>query len=143
MIEVRKANFEDHAMIYRLGQAELGYDLDETFSQKRLRAVLSKSANHIFVAFVDGEPAGYIHIQDYDVTYAPPYKNILGLAVFKAFQRQGVGKALMQAAEAFARADGAAAIRLNSGENRQGAHLFYERMGYDRVKSQANFRKAF
>lgn len=143
MIEVRKARIEDHAMIYRLGQETLGYDLDEAFSQTRLLDVLSKPANQIFVAFVDGEPAGYVHIQDYDVTYAIPYKNILGLAVFEQFQGQGVGKSLMQAAEDFAQTDGASCIRLNSGEDRHDAHLFYERVGYERVKSQANFRKVF
>ena len=101
MIDVRKARLEDHAMIYRLGQEALGYEIDQEFSQSRLAAVLSKPANQIFVAFVDGEPAGYIHVQDYDVTYAIPYKNILGLAVFGQFQRQGVGKVLIEAAEDF------------------------------------------
>jgi GNAT superfamily N-acetyltransferase len=92
---------------------------------------------------VSGEPAGYIHLQDYDVTYAIPYKNILGLAVFEHFQRQWMGQALIEAAEDFARADGAGGIRLNSGEGRYGAHLFYEAAGYERVKSQVNFRKVF
>lgn len=97
----------------------------------------------IFVSFIDGESAGYVHVQDYDVTYAIPYKNILGLAVFEQFQGQGVGRSLMQAAEAIAQTDGASGIRLNSGEDRHDAHLFYERVGYERVKSQANFRKVF
>ena len=143
MIEVRKARLEDWVMIDQLGQEVLGYEIDQAFSQSRLAAVLSKPANQLFVAFVAGEPAGYIHLQDYDVTYAIPYKNILGLAVFEQFQRQGIGKALMQAAEDFARADGAGGIRLNSGEGRYGAHLFYEAAGYERVKSQVNFRKVF
>ena len=143
MIEVRKARLEDWVMIDQLGQEVLGYEIDQAFSQSRLAAVLSKPANQLFVAFVAGEPAGYIHLQDYDVTYAIPYKNILGLAVFEQFQRQGIGKALMQAAEDFARSDGAGGIRLNSGEGRYGAHLFYEAAGYERVKSQVNFRKVF
>lgn len=116
MIEVRKARLEDWAMIDQLGQEVLGYEIDQAFSRSRLAVVLSKPANQLFVAFVAGEPAGYIHLQDYDVTYAIPYKNILGLAVFEHFQRQGVGKALMQAAEDFARSDGAGGIRLNSGD---------------------------
>lgn len=143
MIEVRKARLEDWAMIDQLGQEVLGYEIDQAFSRSRLAVVLSKPANQLFVAFVAGEPAGYIHLQDYDVTYAIPYKNILGLAVFEQFQRQGIGKALMQAAEDFARSDGAGGIRLNSGEGRYGAHLFYEAAGYERVKSQVNFRKVF
>ncbi len=57
MIEVRKARIDDHAMIYRLGQETLGYDLDEAFSQTRLLDVLSKPANQIFVAFVQNPPA--------------------------------------------------------------------------------------
>ena len=141
MIEVRKARIDDHAMIYRLGQETLGYDLDAAFSQTRLLDVLSKPANQIFVAFVDGEPAGYVHVQDYDVTYAIPYKNRLGLAVCEQCQGQGVGRSLMQAAEGIAQTDGASGIRLNLGEDRHDAHLFYERVGYERVKSQAKFRK--
>lgn len=143
MIEVRKARLEDWAMIDQLGQEVLGYEIDQAFSRSRLAVVLSKPANQLFVAFVAGEPAGYIHLQDYDVTYAIPYKNILGLAVFEHFQRQWVGQALIEAAEDFARADGAGGIRLNSGEGRYGAHLFYEAAGYERVKSQVNFRKVF
>ena len=54
-----------------------------------------------------------------------------------------MGQALIEAAEDFARADGAGGIRLNSGEGRYGAHLFYEAAGYERVKSQVNFRKVF
>ena len=45
MIDVRKARLEDHAMIYRLGQEALGYEIDQRFIQAGLAAVLSKPAN--------------------------------------------------------------------------------------------------
>lgn len=87
MIEVRKARLEDWVMIDQLGQEVLGYEIDQAFSQSRL-AVLSKPANQLFVAFVSGG-ASWLHSSSgLYVTYAIPYKNILGLAVFEHFQRQ-------------------------------------------------------
>ena len=57
--------------------------------------------------------------------YAGHMVNVLGIAVSSAWRRQGVGRALLSAGEAWARSKGAVAVRLVSGEARKGAHAFY------------------
>ena len=58
-----------------------------------------------------------------------------------ACRRQGVGRALLAAGEAWARSQGAEAMRLVSGESRKGAHAFYASLGYTGNKLQRNFKK--
>ncbi|MEG0711801.1 MAG: GNAT family N-acetyltransferase, partial [Niameybacter sp.] len=84
---------------------------------------------------------GYVHANDYDVIYAPHMKNIMGIAVSKQYKRQGVGKALLEAVEEWAKKTGASGVRLVSGETRSGAHTFYRYCGYEGEKRQINFKK--
>ena len=49
------------------------------------------------------------------------------LAVSPAHRSQGIGKALLEAAKAWARERGATHLELDSGEARADAHRFYER----------------
>ena len=86
---------------------------------------------------------GYVHANDYDVIYAPPMKNIMGIAVSNRFRKEGVGRALLAAVEAWARETGAWGIRLVSGAERTGAHEFYRHCGYSGEKRQVNFKKYF
>lgn len=52
---------------------------------------------------------------------------------------QGIGRRMVEAAEALARAAGAATMELTSNLGRLEAHRFYEREGY--VRSHAGFKK--
>lgn len=78
---------------------------------------------------------------DYDLLYAPHYKNIMGIAVSPKYRRQGVGSSLLSAVEQWASETGAEAVRLCSGEERKGAHEFYKSLGYVNSKKQLNFSK--
>lgn len=57
---------------------------------------------------------------------------ILLLAVHPRWQRRGLGRALMERAEAEAARDGVRYFTLTSGLARSGAHAFYEARGYRR-----------
>lgn len=138
---IREARLADCAAITRLNQEELGYDFPEERTWEKLRACLTNPAHKIFVAESGGEVVGYLHLEDYDVLYFPHMKNVLGIAVAGACRRQGVGRALLAAGEAWAKADGAVAVRLVSGEGREGAHAFYQSLGYTGNKLQRNFKK--
>lgn len=65
----------------------------------------------------------------------------MGIAVSKQYKRQGVGKALLEAVEEWAKKTGASGVRLVSGETRSGAHAFYRYCGYEGEKRQINFKK--
>lgn len=134
---------EDAAAICRLNLAALGYDYPLERTQKRLEAILRQPENRLWIAELEGRPVGYVHAANYDCLYMEPLKNILALAVDGAAQRQGVGRALVAAVEAWARESGCAGVRLVSGMDRQGAHLFYEACGYRVRKAQKNFIRVF
>ena len=138
---IREAELADCAAITRLNREELGYDFPEEGAREKLRACLANPVHKIFVAESGGEVVGYLHLEDYDVLYFPHMKNVLGIAVSGACRRQGVGRALLAAGEAWAKAGGAAAVRLVSGEGREGAHAFYQSLGYTGNKLQRNFKK--
>lgn len=46
---------------------------------------------------------------------------------------RGIGRALLEVAEAWALANGAGRISLTSGTQRDDAHVFYARVGYERT----------
>lgn len=140
---IREACEKDGAAISQLSREELGYEYPPEETAKRLRLLLNRPGHCILVAELDGEVAGYLHLNDYEVLYAPPMKNILGLAVGAAYKRQGIGRALLEAGEVWAKETGAAGIRLNSGESRTGAHSFYRACGYAGEKRQLNLKKMF
>lgn len=106
-------------------------------------ATLDSSHARLFVAEVDGEVVGFVEPQVYEAVYFPPLVNILGLAVRESHRGMGIGKALMEAAENWAKEIGATGVRLNSGADRTNAHAFYCHIGYEAKKQQIRFLKEF
>ena len=117
----------------------MGYDYPV---EKRLARILHRKENQLLAACEKGKVVGYIHLQDYDVIYAGPMKNILGLAVLPQYRRRGWGRALLAAAQKRAVKDGCTGLRLVSGAQRTEAHEFYRRCGFAYQKDQKNFQKA-
>ena len=122
---IREAALADCSAITRLNREEMGYDYPQEKTFVKLQACLANPAHRIFVMEWEGEVVGYLHLEEYDVLYAGHMVNVLGIAVSSAWRRQGVGRALLSAGEAWARSKGAVAVRLVSGEARKGAHAFY------------------
>lgn len=140
-ITVREGALSDCESIYLISRNDLGYDYPLKETAVRLEMILKSKKDKVFVAEYGGRVIGYIHACDYDVIYAPSMKNILGLAVDSRYRRLGAGKALLSAAESWAKETGAAGIRLCSGAERKEAHEFYKNCGYTCSKQQLNFKK--
>lgn len=140
-ITVRECALTDCESIYLLNKNDLGYDFPIEKTAKRLEMILGSNKDKIFVAEYGGKVIGYIHACDYDVIYGPSMKNILGLAVDSHYRKLGAGKALLTAAENWAKETGSAGVRLCSGAQRKGAHEFYKKCGYICSKEQLNFKK--
>lgn len=140
-LTIRDAVLGDAPALTRLNQAAMGYDYPEAETGRKLEALLSDGRNKILVAETEGRLLGYLHLVDYDVLYAEHMKNIMGIAVDPDCRRRGIGRALLTAGEAWARENGASAVRLVSGEERTGAHRFYQALGYVCGKRQLNFKK--
>ncbi|MGN1340828.1 MAG: GNAT family N-acetyltransferase [Oscillospiraceae bacterium] len=139
-VEVRSASAADSAAISDISSEELGYSCEAGLVQAKLTR-LDVTREAVFVALVDGQPAGYVHVERYELLYSETMANILGLAVKSCFQHIGVGRALISAAEKWATDNGIQIMRLNSGEERTWAHDFYRRMGYTSEKKQLRFIK--
>lgn len=140
---IRDARPEDAPALAKLNRGEMGYEYPEEKTQEKLQALLSGGKDKILVAEVDGMVVGYVHLCDYDLLYFDPMKNVMGIAVSSDCRRRGIGGKLLTAAEDWARADGATAVRLSSGESRTEAHAFYRSLGYSGTKKQLNLKKQF
>ena len=138
---IRQCRQSDAAAICELNRQEMGYDYPLDSTEQKLERLISDPSHRIFVAETAGNVVGYVHAEDYDVLYAPHFKNVLGIAVAAAYKHSGIGRALLSAVEAWGTETGAAGIRLVSGAGRIGAHEFYRHCGYNGDKKQINFKK--
>ena len=140
---VREVKVDDYKDIRNLNKNALGYDFPLEKTKNQLEKILTGKGAKIFGAFIEDKLTGYVHVSDYECSFSDSLKNIIGIAVDPSYRKQGIGRAILTQAEAWARDTGAAGIRLVSSVGRTEAHKFYEAMGYTSKKEQKNFRKIF
>lgn len=138
---IRECFIDDSFAIQQLNSLELGYDFPAEQTQQKLCELLASEEDKIFIAEVDGIVVGYVHANNYELLYAPPMKNVMGIAVSSDYRRMGIGKALFERVERWAKETGAAGVCLVSGGSRIDAHSFYNSLGYGEGKPQLNFKK--
>lgn len=141
-VNIREALINDYNDISTLCERELGYSCDERYIKLRLTN-LDHNRECVYVATINDNVVGFVHVEKYEPLYIPKIGNILGLAVSSNYQRKGIGRKLLTAAEKWAKEHGLEAIRLNSNEKRTEAHAFYRTMGYVDNKKQLRFIKSF
>lgn len=83
----------------------------------------------------------WVHGFIYRVFYADTITEIGGLVVDKIYRSKGVGKNLMKKVEYWGKQKDCTIISLRSNEKRKEAHEFYQKIGYENVKTQYTFRK--
>jgi GNAT superfamily N-acetyltransferase len=109
--------------------AQLGYPAQPSAVAARLER-LAIVGDRVVVADLDGSAVGLAHLQ-----VAPaierdrPAAKIGALVVDEGHRGEGVGRALVQAAEEEARSRGCELLFLTTAERRDDAHAFYERVG--------------
>ncbi len=138
---IRMAETKDSKAICILNTEELGYNYPIDNTAINLSDIINDSKQCVYVAEFDNTVIGYIHATVYQLIYLPKLVNILGLSVAEEYHHRGVGSALLNAIEKWAHNIGAQGIRLNSGEERTDAHLFYKKCGYELSKKQFSFKK--
>ena len=137
---IRKIELKDAGELCKICSEEMSYECAPALVKSKIEKLDSKREG-VFVAEEESQLLGFIHVERYEVLYFESMANILGLAVKKDFQKQGLGKALLLAAENWAQKNGIHLMRLNSGINRIDAHGFYEHLGYVSEKEQKRFVK--
>jgi GNAT superfamily N-acetyltransferase len=140
-VRVRAATPADAAALAPLS-GQLGYPATPEEIAQRLRRILDDPEHAVFVAEAAGRVAGWVHVFVYRTMEADARVEIGGLVVDEAARSQGIGRALMARAEAWAREKGCQAVGLRSNVIREKAHSFYEGLGYRLIKTQKCFRKA-
>jgi len=129
----RHATEHDAAAVAAL-LGELGYPTGEAQARDRIREALADPAACVLVAendaMVVGLLAGCIG------AYFPNGSRLFRItALVAAAPRRGtgVGRTLVERAIEWAASRGCAGVELTTGEQREGAHAFYERLGFKRT----------
>jgi GNAT superfamily N-acetyltransferase len=120
---------------------QLGYPSTPEQLAGRLAEILPRPDHAVLVAEVGGQAVGWIHVFVCRMLEAEPFLEVGGLVVEQTRRGLGIGRALMAEAEEWSRDRGVFEVRLRSNVIREGAHRFYESLGYANVKSQFTFYK--
>ena len=142
MTGIRPMRATDAAQVASL-TTQLGYPVATEELARRLADVRTREGNELLVAVdSEGNALGWIHIAHHASLEVSDVAVILGLVVDESARSAGLGSALVEAAEAWARDHGARSIMVRSRSTRERAHRFYERIGFVEVKRSHTFEKA-
>lgn len=137
---IRPARARDAADIARLA-TELGYPSTEQDMKLRIEQLLRSESYFLVVAEQEAEVIGWIAAERRLLIESGERADIVGLIVTEAARRGGVGQALVEAAEQWARRQGLPKMAVRSSVARAESHPFYERLGYVRAKTQHAYTK--
>lgn len=134
-VVVREARVEDASEVMRL-LAQLGHTQPPGDDRARFASYLEQG-QHVFVAArAQSGPAGASLLGTVTLHITPvlhrvgPIGRMSALVVDESARGEGVGRALVVAAETFLFARGCTLIEVTSNKKRTDAHAFYERLGY-------------
>jgi GNAT superfamily N-acetyltransferase len=129
---IRDATLDDAPALAPLLGA-LGYPADPATIRSRLKSLGAVGpTDRVLVAEVDGTLLGFAALHATPTLHrGAPVGRITGLAVLPDRHGVGVGRRLVEAAEAHFRACGAERMEVTSGLSHQPAHQFYRHLGYE------------
>ena len=135
MINIRAATLADSEPIADL-TTSLGYPSTPTQIASRLETLQRNGNNVVLVAESGGELVGWIHVFINPRLEDDGYSEIGGLVVDESAHGLGIGRMLVDSGVRWAREHGCTRMRVRSREERNGAHQFYRRIGFEQVKVQ-------
>jgi len=140
-LAIRRAQAGDGNALASLA-GQLGYPMRNPDAERQLSSLTKEEGHAVFVAELGGHGiVGWIHLMPRQLLYSPRLAEIGGLVVDAEHRRKGVGRALIHAAELWAKDQGYMRIVVRSNAVRKQAHYFYPSLGYDSVKTQKVYRK--
>lgn len=137
---IREARMEDAGDLARLS-AQLGYPCRDREVETRLARREGRDDGTVLVVEEEGRVLAWASLEVVDRFYIETFAELTGLVVDEARRRQGLGELLIEAAERWTRARGLDTLRLKTNVVRREAHLFYERLGFEKVKEQFTYLK--
>jgi len=128
---VRDANAADAPALAPL-LGELGYPVAADALASRMRRMLGRDDQRILVAERDGATLGLLALHVFPVlAYDRDLAMIMALVVTESARGLGVGRALIEQAEAVGKSLGASRLMVTTHVRRADAHAFYERLGFE------------
>ncbi len=139
---VRPAKHSDAPELARLS-LELGYTNSAPEIESRLQALLQRLDHFIAVAVRDPPTLlGWIAAERRLILESGDIVEIVGLVVDATQQRAGIGHAIVAAAEQWVASLGISTLWISSNVTRTASHIFYETLGYVRIKTQHAYVKS-
>jgi GNAT superfamily N-acetyltransferase len=128
-VQIRVAGAADAPALAGL-LAQLGYPTAAAEIPARLAAVAAAEGTVLCAGDGTGAVLGLVGLHAYPVIHAPaPTAYITALVVAPEARGRGVGRALVAAAEEWARERGCGRLTVTSAERRADAHAFYPATG--------------
>jgi GNAT superfamily N-acetyltransferase len=140
-VTIREATVSDAAIVAELNST-LGYSFSLEVMTDRLTRVLARDGHVVFVAELSGTVVGWIEGGEQEVLAVGRMGEILGLVVADSARKQSAGRQLVEAVEKWARSRGLSGLTVRSNVIRPESHVFYERIGFTRFKTQHAYRKS-
>ena len=137
---IRAARLADAPAVAGLA-TQLGYPTRPEQAEARLRDLLERPDGAVLVAEEDGTVIGWIHVVGAFRLENDPFAEIAALVIDETHRGRGTGAALVDAATEWATRQGFRALRVRSNVVRERTHRFYERLGFERIKSQVVFAR--
>jgi len=132
-MNVRTMQPQDLPRVLELS-TQLGYQVTDAELEVRF-AALSRSPEDALWVAEDGDVRGWLHAQVSRSLESAAHVELRALVVDASARRLGVGRALVHAAEQWARDQGFTRVRVRSNVVRGEAHAFYPRLGYELAKT--------
>ncbi len=140
-ILIRPATIQDLADLCALS-AQLGYPGSSADYARRLGNLLHRASHILLVAEnSQGKIVGWIHGYIRRLLICDAHIEIGGLIIDEAYRSQGIGKNLVVACESWAHDKLIPSVIVRSNIRREGAHNFYQRNGYQTLKTSLTFKK--
>ena len=130
-LEVRNACAGDAPVLAAL-LGELGFPAPAESIATRLETILGASSEVVLVATRKGVLLGLATLHITPVLHRPrPVGRLTALVVAEQARGQGVGRALVKAAEQLFAVRGCGFVEVTSNRRLTDAHAFYEHLGYE------------
>lgn len=130
-VTIRSARPEDAKALFQIIRDELGGSLSAADTAHILARLCVNRKHKVFVAEVDGQVVGFLHITDYDsILLREQFKNITVVAVAASYRHIGIGRALVARAERWAEELGAKGTRLDYHPLLAASTDFFRACGY-------------
>jgi predicted N-acetyltransferase YhbS len=117
---------------------QLGYDVIAAELDARIERVLAATNHYAAVAEDGGRVVGLVHVFERPALEKPCEAVVQAIVVDDTMRGRGIGKAMMDAAESWAKSRGLGSVVLST----RNASTFYSRLGYGKVATSDLMRKA-